>query len=122
MFFFKDGHAAYQIIGDDEQNIMQVKCLSLGLTGDLEVRSKAQISLNFGYHINFKDFSTILCVCSLKQKIENKSYIIFIMLLGSFPRDGTYECWGSKTLTWGFAMAPNRLHVLVILKHFSHRH
>ena len=28
VFFFEDGHAAYQIIGDDEQNRMQVKCLS----------------------------------------------------------------------------------------------
>ena len=35
---------AYQIDGDDEQNRMQVKFLSLGQTGDLEVRSKGQIS------------------------------------------------------------------------------
>ena len=34
-FFFKHGHVAYQIDGDDERNRMQV-------------RSKGQISLNFG--------------------------------------------------------------------------
>ena len=27
---------------------------------------KGQISLNFGYHVNFKDFYTKLCVCSHK--------------------------------------------------------
>ena len=46
--FSKHGHVAYQIDGDDEQNRMQVKCSSLGQTGDLGVRSKGQISLNFG--------------------------------------------------------------------------
>ena len=39
---------AYQIDGDDEQNRMQVKFSSYGETGDLRVRSKGQISLNFG--------------------------------------------------------------------------
>ena len=46
--FFKHGHVAYQMNGDDEQNRMQVKFLSYGQTGDLEVRSNGQISLNFG--------------------------------------------------------------------------
>ena len=32
---FKHGHVAYQIDGDGEQSIMQVKTLSLGQTGDL---------------------------------------------------------------------------------------
>ena len=40
---------------------MQVKFSSLGQTGDLGVRSKGQISLNFSLHVNFKDFQT-LCV------------------------------------------------------------
>ena len=52
-FFFKHGHVAYQIDGDDEQNKMQVKFSSWGQTGDLGVRSKDQISLNLGYHVNF---------------------------------------------------------------------
>ena len=36
----KNGHVAYQIDGDDEQNIMQVKVqlLSKGQAGDLGVR------------------------------------------------------------------------------------
>ena len=51
-FFFKHGHVAYQIDGDDEQNRMQVKFLSEGQT--------------FSYHVSFKDFYTKLCVCSPK--------------------------------------------------------
>ena len=47
-FFFKHGHVAYQIVGDDEQNRMQVTFLFYGQTGDLGVRSKVQISLYFG--------------------------------------------------------------------------
>ena len=31
------------------------------------------------------------------------------------PRGGTCGCWGeSKTLAWGFAMAPHRLRALVL--------
>ena len=44
-FFFKHGHVAYQIDGNDEWNKMQVKFSSYGQTGE--------ISLNFGYHVNF---------------------------------------------------------------------
>ena len=47
-FFFKHGHVAYQIEEDDEQNRMQVMFSSWGQTGDLGVRPKGQISLNFG--------------------------------------------------------------------------
>ena len=57
---------SYQIDGDDEQNRMQVKFLSYGQTGGLGVRSKDQIALNFGYHVNFKDFCTKLCLCPHK--------------------------------------------------------
>ena len=64
--FFKHGHVAYQIDGDDKQNRMQVKFSSLGLTGDLGVRSNGQISLHFRYHVNLKDFYTKLCACSHK--------------------------------------------------------
>ena len=55
---FKHGHVAYQINGDDKQNRMQVKFLSKGQTGDLGVRSKAQISLNIDYIPNFVRFLT----------------------------------------------------------------
>ena len=47
-FFFKNGHVAYQIDGDEELNRMQVKFLSYGHTVDLGVRSKGQILLKFG--------------------------------------------------------------------------
>ena len=50
---FKLGHVAYQIDGDDEQNRLQVKFSSYGQTGDLGVRSKGQISFNFGYTVKF---------------------------------------------------------------------
>ena len=39
-FFFKHGHVAYQIDGDDEQNKMQVTVSSYGQTGDIGARSK----------------------------------------------------------------------------------
>ena len=53
---FKHGHVAYQMDMDEEQNRMQVKFPSYGQTGDLGVRSKGQISLNFDYHVNSKIF------------------------------------------------------------------
>ena len=62
-FLFKHGHVAYQIKGDEEQNKMQVKFSSYGQTGDLGVRSKGQISLNFGYHVNFN----FLCVLTKRR-------------------------------------------------------
>ena len=52
--------------GSDELNKIQVKLSSYGQTGDLEVESKGQISLNFNNKVNFKNFYTTLCVCSHK--------------------------------------------------------
>ena len=50
-------------------------------------------------------------VCVLtKYKIENILNRIFILLPGSCPGVGLGE---SKTLAWGFAMAPHRLRALV---------
>ena len=66
LFYFKHGHVAYQIDRDVEQNRMQVKFLSYGQTGDLGVRSKGQISLNFDYQVNSKFFCSKLCVRSYK--------------------------------------------------------
>ena len=51
--FFKHGHVAYQIDGDEEQNDMEAKISSLGQTGDLGMRLKGQMSLNLGYHVKF---------------------------------------------------------------------
>ena len=56
---FKHGHVAYQINGDYKQSRMQVKFLSKGQTGDLGVRSKAQISLNIDHIPNLCVFSQI---------------------------------------------------------------
>ena len=53
IFFFKLGHTAYQSDGDDEQNRMHIKFSSSGQTGDLGVRSKSQITVNFGYYVKF---------------------------------------------------------------------
>ena len=66
-FYFKHSHVAYQIDGDDEQNGTQVKFLSYDQTGDLGLRSKGQISLNFDYHFNSKIFIPIF-VCVLTDK------------------------------------------------------
>ena len=47
---------------------MQVNVLPEGQTGDLDVRSKGQIALNFSYKVNFKDFHTnFMCVLTNKR-------------------------------------------------------
>ena len=63
IFFFKHGHVAYQIDGDDEQNRMQVTFSSYGQTGDLGARSKGQISLTCQFQ---RFLYQTLCVCSHK--------------------------------------------------------
>ena len=50
---------------------------------------KGQISLNFGYHVNFKDFYTKLYACAHKWKIQNILDGLFILSPGSCPRGGT---------------------------------
>ena len=50
---------------------------------------KGPISLNFGYHVNFKDLYTKFCVCAHKWKIQNISDRIFILSPGSCPRRRT---------------------------------
>ena len=50
-----------------EQNRMQVQFSSEGQTGDLVVRSKGQISLNFGDTVKFWDFiPNVVCVLTNK--------------------------------------------------------
>ena len=98
----------YQIDGDDEQNRMQVTFSSEGQTGDLGARSKGQISLT----CQFQRF-LYQTLCAFPQIKDRKH--IFILLPQSCPGDGTCGCWGeSKTLECGFAMAPHRLHALVL--------
>ena len=76
---------------------------------------KGQISLNFGYHVNFKDFYTKYCVCSHNWKILNISDAIFILLSGSCPRGGTSGHWGylgGQTIffqTWSCSISNRRV-------------
>ena len=57
---------------------------------------KGQISFNFNYKVNFKDFYSKLCVCSHKWKIQNISDGFFILSPGSCPRGGTCGYLGAK--------------------------
>ena len=60
-----------------------------------------------------KIFYQTLCVFS---QIKERKHIEqnFHSVAKVMPRSGTTGCWGeSKTLVWGFAMAPHRLHALV---------
>ena len=59
-------------------------------------RSKVQISFNFNYKVNFKDFYSKRCVCSHKLKIQNISDRFFILSPGSCPRGGTWGYLGVK--------------------------
>ena len=70
--FFEHAHVAHLIEGDDERNRIQVKCPPKAQTGDLEVMLKGQISLNFNYNVNFKDFFIPNSVCVLTNKSYNK--------------------------------------------------
>ena len=58
--------------------------------------SKGQISFNFNYKVNFKDFYSKLCVCCHKWKIQNISNGLFILLPGSCPRSVTWGYLGAK--------------------------
>ena len=53
---------------DNKRNRIQVENLPWGQTGDLGVRPKGQISLNFNNRVNFKIFTPNF-VCSQKYKI-----------------------------------------------------
>ena len=72
---------------------------------DLHVSLKKPFVGGYKFFVEFALFSQI------KENILNR---IFILLLGSCPRGGTWGAGGSKTLAWGFAMAPHRLRILVL--------
>ena len=82
------------------------------------MRSKAQISTNVGYHVNFKDFLYhTLCVFSQikdRKHIEQNFYSVAAVMPQGWDlvvlRGG-----GTKTLARGFAMTPHRMRVLVRL-------
>ena len=64
---------AYQIEGDDEYNRKQVK---FHQTGGLEVGSKGQISLNFNYNVNWKDFYTKCCVVHIERNFPSVAWVM----------------------------------------------
>ena len=87
-FFFKHGHVAYQIDGDDEQNKMQVTFSSQGQTGDLGARSRGQISLTCQFQ---RFLYQTLCVFSQikdRKHIEQNFHSVAKVML----RDGTVGC------------------------------
>ena len=93
--FFKHGHVAYQIGGDDEQNKMQVTFLSYGQTGDLGARSKeGQISLTCQFQ---RFLYQTLCVFSQIKDRKNTEQN-FHSVAKVMPRGGTAGCWGSQKL------------------------
>ena len=99
LFYFKHGHVAYQIDGDVEQNRMQVNFSSYGQTGDLWVRSKGQISLNFDYQVNSKLFFLFQTLCAFLQ-IKDRKHIEqnFYPVAGFMPKGWDLGCWVGKKL------------------------
>ena len=79
-----------------------------GLTGDLGVRWKGQISFNFNYKVNFKELCQTLCVFS---QIKDMKHI-------DQTPGWDFGVWGSKARALGFAMAPHQLHVLFLICNF----
>ena len=94
--FSKHGHVAYQIDRDDEQNRMQVKFSSYGQNGDLGVRSKGQISFNFGLHVNFKDIYTKLCVCCTNEIYKTYQTGFSFCYHGHAPGVGLWGAGGAQ--------------------------
>ena len=79
------------------------------------MRSKGQISLNFGYYVNFNFYYQTLRVFS---QIKDREHIEqnFHYVAGIMPQGWDFGCFGgSKTFAWDFTMAPHRLCVLVAL-------
>ena len=73
------------------------------------MRSKAQISLNFDYHVNYETLCAFLQIKDRKHIEHN-----FHSVAGVMPQGWDLGVLGgSKTLAWGFAMAPHRLRILV---------
>ena len=89
------------------------KTFTLGLNWWPWGEVKRSNIIKFQLQSHFQRFYAKLLACCHKYNIENILNGIFILLPGSCTRGWTWACWGSKTLAWGFAMAPHRLRVLV---------
>ena len=108
---FKHSHVEYQINKDDKQNRMQVKIFILGSNWLPWGEVKRSNIINMSVSKIFIPNS--LCVFS---QIKDRKHIElnFHSVARVMPRGGTCGYWGeSKTLAWGFAMAPHRLRALV---------
>ena len=74
---------------------------------------RAQISLNFNYKVNFKDFYTKLCVSFHKKDTKHIRWD-FILSPGSCPTGGTLGCWGGQVIkklffqTWSCGISNQR--------------
>ena len=82
--------------------------------GQLVTLGRGQ-KVKYHLHVNFKSFYTKLFVCVLTNKKDRKHIEQnFHSVARVMPRGGTCGCLGeSKTLAWGFAMAPHQLRALV---------
>ena len=94
IFFFKYGHVPYQIEGDDEQSKMQVTFSSQGQTGDLQARSKGQISLTCQFQRFLYQTLSLFSQIKDRKHIEQKFHSVAKVM----PRYGTAGCWGSQKL------------------------
>ena len=76
---------------------------------------KGQISLNFGYHVNFKDFYTKFCVCVLTNERYKTYQTEFVFCcLGHAPGVGLWGTWGTRGVkqfffqTWSCSISNQR--------------
>ena len=92
-YFFKHGHVAYQIDGDDEQNRMQVKFSPLPCG---EVKQSNIIKFQLQGQFQRLLYKSLRVFSQIKDR--NILNVIFILLPGSCPRGGTWGSWGD--LRW----------------------
>ena len=108
--FFKHGHVAYQIDGDDEQNRMQV---------NFHPRVKL-VTLGWGQRVRYYSISATMSI--LRFLYQNLGAFLQIkdrkhieqFCHSVAPRVGLWGAGGSKTLASGFATAPHWLRILVL--------
>ena len=68
------------------------------------------------YLINVYKLCVNLCLFAQikdRKRIEQNLHSVTVVT----PQEWDLGCWGSKTLGLGFAMAPHRMRVLVIILH-----
>ena len=92
--FFKHGHVAYQIDGDDKHIRIQAKFSSLGLTGDLVVRLKGQIPVIWVTMSISKIFiPNFVCVLT-NERYKAYQTVFSFCRLSHAPEVGLWGHWG----------------------------